>query len=288
MSSLLFARVDRALRRLPDVVLMAIGVAIMLGLATVHVSDALHDVPIDDFYLVPVAAIAWLARSRAWGYAAAVIAVVTTVVTAHAGATQAPLGPTLVSAAVRLAFYLVVVMLIGQVRRLVELHAEEARVDELTGVANTRAFREAAGREIARLDRYGRPLSTLYLDVDDFKQVNDSFGHTAGDALLQRIGHVLVSCVRGADFVARIGGDEFVALMPETDGPAAARVARRIREDLARVQLPDGSTVHCSMGVATVAARPDSVDALIHAADELMYRAKQRGKDRIETSGAAA
>jgi diguanylate cyclase (GGDEF)-like protein len=283
-----FARVDHALRRLPDAVLMAMGVAVLLALAAVKVTTEWHDVPIVDFFLVPVVSIAWLARSRAWAYVAAVLAAMLTVWIARAGAANAPMGPALISAGIRLVFYVVVVALVGEVRRLVRAHADEARVDALTGAANTRAFRESAAREIARGRRYPRPLSVLYLDVDDFKAVNDSSGHGSGDRLLQSIGHVMTCSVRATDLAARLGGDEFVVLMPETDRLAAGQVARRVREYLARVELPDGRPLQCSIGVATLATPPADVDELIRHADELMYRAKQRGKDRIEMAYVAA
>ena len=284
----LFARADRTLRRLPDAALLAIGIAILLGLTAIKVTTEWHDVPIVDFFLVPVGAVAWLARSRAWGYAAAVLAAALTVWIARAGAANAPLGPVLISAGFRLVFYVIVVALVGQARSLVRAHADEARIDALTGTANTRAFRETAAREIVRGRRYPSPLSVLYLDVDDFKAVNDSFGHGAGDRVLKSIGHVMACSVRASDLAARLGGDEFVVLMPETDRLAAGQVARRVREDLARVKLPDGRPLRCSIGVATLATPPADVDELIHHADELMYRAKQRGKDRIEMSYMAA
>jgi len=277
----LFAQADRTLRRLPDAILTALGVAVLLALAAVTLSTTWHDVPVIDFFLVPVAAIAWLARTRVWGYAAAVIAAALTVWAAMEGVTDAPTAAALVSAGFRLAFYVAVVWLVGQARELIRAHAEEARVDALTGTANARAFREAAELEIERDRRSPRPLSVLYLDVDDFKQVNDSFGHTAGDRLLRSVGHVMTCSVRSTDLVARIGGDEFMVLMPETDRSAAARVASRMREDLGRVELPGARPLRCSIGVATLVTPPADVDELIHDADELMYTAKQRGKDRI-------
>ncbi|HTX69473.1 MAG TPA: GGDEF domain-containing protein [Thermoleophilia bacterium] len=284
----LFSRLDRTARRLPDAVLMAIAVAILFLLAAIKVSTAWHDVPIVDFFLVPVASMAWLARSRAWGYVTALLAAAITIVVARLGAPDAPLAAALVSAGFRLVYYLVVVALIEEAHKLVLAHAEEARVDPLTGVANTRAFREEATREIERSRRYPRPLSLLYLDVDDFKTVNDSSGHEVGDRLLASIGHAMACSVRSTDLVARVGGDEFVALMPETDRLAAGQVARRARAELARVRMPDGRSARCSIGVVTLSSPPASVDELIHHADDLMYRAKQRGKDGIESAQVAS
>ncbi len=283
-----FARVDRALRRLPDAVIVAVAVAILLGLAMLKISMTWRDVPIVDFFLVPVAAVAWLTRLRFWGYAVAVLAAALTLMIGRLGAADAPLAAALASAGVRLVYYVVVVALVAEVRKLVRAHADEARVDALTGTANARAFREETEREIERSRRHSRPLSVLYLDVDDFKATNDSFGHGTGDRLLKSVGHIMVCNIRKADLAARVGGDEFVVLMPETDRLAAGQVARRVREDIARIALPDGRSLHCSIGVATWATPPDSVDELIYHADELMYRAKGRGKDRIELEQMAA
>jgi len=245
------------------------------------ISTEWHDVPVADFLLVPVASIAWLARSRMWGYVAAAVAAAITVPMAHAGAATAPLAAAYAGAAVRLVFYLIVVALIGEVGKLVATQAEEARVDGLTGAANVRAFREAATREIERALRYPQPLSLLYLDVDDFKLVNDTFGHGDGDGVLRTVGHVMRCAVRSTDLVARLGGDEFAALMPHTDTTDARQVAHRIREDLARVTLPDGRRLRCSIGVATLVSPPEDVDELLRRADHLMYHAKMHGKDRI-------
>ena len=161
----------------------------------------------------------------------------------------------------------------------------EARTDFLTGTANARAFEEAAAAEIERGRRYGHELSLLYLDLDDFKTVNDTFGHRSGDSVLAEIGHVMRCTVRSHDLVARLGGDEFAVLMPESNRFAALAVARRVREEVGRVTDPDGRPVRCSsIGVASYPKPPASVDGLIHDADTLMYRAKEQGKDRIESA----
>ena len=102
--------------------------------------------------------------------------------------------------------------------------------------------------------------------------------------MLAELSHVMRCSVRTNDLVARLGGDEFAVLMPEANRFAALAVARRVREEVGRVTVPDGRAVRCSIGVASYLAPPTSVDALIHAADTLMYRAKEQGKDRIESA----
>ena len=183
----------------------------------------------------------------------------------------------------RLAVYVVVIMFVQAMHKMQVQRDAEARQDHQTGAANARAFDAAAQIEIDRLRRYGRPVSLLYMDVDDFKGVNDRFGHAVGDQVLGTVSHVMRCTVRATDLVARLGGDEFAVLMPETERFSAVALARRMREELSRVTLPDGRPVRFSMGVASFVHPLDSVDAMIRAADALMYRAKEQGKDRIES-----
>lgn len=277
-----FAQADSALRRLPDWVLFVICMALVVGVAAFKVTIG-HDVPMADFILVPVAGMAWLARSSRYAYLAALLAAALTVLMAEMGRASAPLGAALGAGFVRLLLYLVVIAFVQAMRTLQAERDAEASTDHLSGAANARAFRVSAGQEISRLRRYGRPVSLLYLDVDDFKAVNDRFGHAAGDSLLATVGHVLRCTVRSNDIVARLGGDEFTVLMPETAQLAAVGVARRLRDELRRVTLPDGDVLRFSIGVAAFVKAPSSVDAMIREADALMYRAKDQGKDRIES-----
>jgi diguanylate cyclase (GGDEF)-like protein len=158
---------------------------------------------------------------------------------------------------------------------------ELARTDPLTEVPNSRAFYETAGAELARVRRYGGIFTLAYVDVDDFKQVNDRHGHAAGDALLKALAHSLADDTRSTDLLARIGGDEFVLLMPET-GHAAASVAlvalvERTRRDLSSHVWNAG----LSVGAVTFLEPPSSVDDMVGLADAAMYAAKRDGKGRI-------
>ena len=278
-----FEQFDARLRLLPDVVIFFIGMVIVAAVAAFKETVG-HDIPVADFLLIPVAAIGWLATARAYAYVAAGLTAIVTVVIAVTGQAQAPLATALAAAGVRFALYLVVLALLGAIRRIQLARETEARTDYLTGAANPRAFEETATAELERSRRYGRPLSLLYLDVDDFKAVNDTFGHAAGDNVLAEVSHMLRCSVRINDLVARLGGDEFAVLMPETSRFAAVAVARRARDELARVTTPDGEAVRFSVGVVSYVRPPASVDAMIHDADALLYRAKEHGKDRIESA----
>jgi diguanylate cyclase (GGDEF)-like protein len=165
------------------------------------------------------------------------------------------------------------------VRKLEEL----ATTDGMTGLLNKRALLEAASEKLAAAARFGRPLSVVVVDIDHFKKVNDVHGHDVGDLVIKGLGAVLARVKRGTDSVARFGGEEFVALCEQTDGPGAMLLAERIREELKRTVFttPAGPlSVTCSVGVATFPAAGRDWDALFKAADEALYASKRGGRDR--------
>jgi diguanylate cyclase (GGDEF)-like protein len=146
-----------------------------------------------------------------------------------------------------------------------------ARTDELTGLPNRRHFAAQLERELGRTRRDWTPLSLLLLDIDNFKQINDTHGHAAGDLMLVQVARSIACCVRAPDLVARLGGDEFAVLLPQSDRVAAEGVVGRITETIAQQDLPFRTTV--SVGVSTV-ERGESSD-LLEQADRLLYRAKR-------------
>lgn len=164
-------------------------------------------------------------------------------------------------------------LLIGAMRRRLQHERKLARTDSLTGMPNRRAFTAELEREAERCRRYGQPFSVAYLDVDNFKQVNDRLGHAAGDALLKRVAYSLQNAVRKVDLVARLGGDEFAMLLPGADQFGAETVLRRLGSLLADwVQREFGAS--CSIGCLTVLREPPGVDEIVARVDALMYRHK--------------
>lgn len=162
-----------------------------------------------------------------------------------------------------------------------------ARTDALTGIANRRAFDEAAQHEIRRALRYGTPLALLMTDIDHFKAINDTHGHSFGDQVLVDCARTLLASVREVDLVGRWGGEEFVILMPGTDIDEAVRAAERMR--LAIAGMPtrfNGKTCGytASFGVATFSQAQPTLDALLADADQALYRAKERGRNRVEAA----
>jgi diguanylate cyclase (GGDEF)-like protein len=167
-----------------------------------------------------------------------------------------------------------------------ELVAEQAVTDDLTGLPNKRSFQEAMRRESARAARFKHDLSLVILDVDNFKKVNDTYGHLQGDEVLRVIGKILAEESRGIDAPARYGGEEFVVALPETDTQGALEVAERIRERIEAVTIPlieqDGEMkITASIGTATMPAPPSDVQDLVAAADGALYEAKRTGKNKV-------
>lgn len=157
--------------------------------------------------------------------------------------------------------------------------AELASTDELTGVKNRRRFREDLELLFAQARRQDSPLSLILLDIDRFKDYNDSFGHPTGDELLRTFGALLRESVRGHDVVARYGGEEFVVLLPATGADEALEVAERLREAIAGRDWPH-RPVTASLGVATSVAETPDESTLVELADRALYSSKQTGRNR--------
>ena len=159
-----------------------------------------------------------------------------------------------------------------------------AITDDLTGVFNRRYFFEAAEREMARARRTAERVSVVVLDMDDFKQINDTYGHKAGDAVLQRVAALCQANTRAMDTFARYGGEEFVFLLPRMDGAHALKFCERIQQALLHAQVQDGGAVihfSASIGVSTYEPGVSDVDSLVTRADRAMYKAKAQGKNAI-------
>jgi diguanylate cyclase (GGDEF)-like protein len=189
-------------------------------------------------------------------------------------------------------FAIVPLVLIWTALRISSLR-EQANVDAKTGLFNARHLREALAAEIDRATRYGRPLALLVLDLDFLREVNNRYGHLAGDAVLAGIGDVLRAELRSTDIAARFGGEEFCVILPETPGQRALVLAERIRHRVAeqafecgRDRVPVHVTV--SIGVASFPADAGVDHELIAAADGALYAAKARGRNRVCSAGEQA
>ncbi|HEX3035141.1 MAG TPA: GGDEF domain-containing protein [Thermodesulfobacteriota bacterium] len=234
------------------------------------------------FYLVPVALVAWYVNVK-YGVVISFISAATwQTVNLMAGEVHLNLITPYWNTTTRLGFFIVVTFLLSRLKIALEREKALSRTDYLTGVANNRSFYETAAMELNRSRRYRHPLTVAYLDLDNFKDVNDSFGHTVGDEALQVVAKTILRHTRATDVVARLGGDEFAVLLPETDYNAARGVISRIHEVLLSEMEKNRWSVTFSIGVLTYVSPPEEVDELIRVVDNLMYEVKKNGKNRIE------
>jgi diguanylate cyclase (GGDEF)-like protein len=175
----------------------------------------------------------------------------------------------------------------ARLHRVVE---RQAVTDALTGLANRRQFYEVLGREYERAQRFGQPVSLILLDIDDFKLINDSRGHLAGDAVLHSVAATLAEVIREIDLAARYGGEEFAVLLPQTGPEGAANLAERLRSEIAARSIRFGTDeitgVTASFGVAAGPVNEQTQIDLIASADAALYQAKREGKNHVTVSGA--
>jgi diguanylate cyclase (GGDEF)-like protein len=158
-----------------------------------------------------------------------------------------------------------------------------ASTDALTGLANRRAMNDTLQRMAAHAGRSGEPLSAIAFDLDHFKTVNDRYGHEVGDAALSAVGECLRENLRQSDFAARIGGEEFLVLAPDTDAEGALVLAEKLREALAREQIPQLlQPITASFGIASIPHQAGGAELLLRRADRACYLAKDRGRNRVQ------
>ncbi len=232
------------------------------------------------FYVLPVIFIEWYTNLRL-AYAAALISVVIMLLTDHLIRDFSHWliqGWNFIS---RLGFVIIVVTLVEMIKRMLHDEYGLARMDSLTGLMNGLGFHEIAKLELDRMARLGRPITLAYCDLDNFKQVNDTYGHDQGDNLLREVARVLRSNSRKIDSAARLGGDEFVLLLSETGAETAKIVMRKIQDKLLELMQQKERPVTVSIGVLTFEVPPVSVSAMVKMTDKLMYRVKNSGKNNI-------
>jgi len=176
---------------------------------------------------------------------------------------------------------LVFLFLLERLRRHLDNERALARTDPVTGIFNRRGFMEHLQYNIDLMARDGRPIALAYIDLDDFKQINDRRGHDAGDKVLQDVASSLVSSVRKTDIVGRLGGDEFALLITGADRIKAENCINKIRESFSIALGSDQCAITCSIGCVTCVSPVSSMDSVIRAADLLMYKVKSGGKNGV-------
>ncbi|MGD9898993.1 MAG: GGDEF domain-containing protein [Calditrichaceae bacterium] len=183
---------------------------------------------------------------------------------------------------VRLAFFVLIVIMISKLKELLQIEQKLSRTDSMTGVSNPRNFNEIAKLEILRAERFNHPLSFAFVDLDNFKWINDNLGHDTGDLLLKSTAQIIQKNIRAIDMIARLGGDEFIIMFPEITKDEARKTIDRIQKILLEYMKENQWPVTFSIGHVTYNLPPVSVNAAIKEADNLMYIAKKNGKNKIE------
>lgn len=179
-------------------------------------------------------------------------------------------------------------LLLARVRTLLDFKGyldtceEAAFTDHLTGLANRRRFERQLEREVTRTLRYARPFCLLLLDIDNFKQVNDTYGHDAGDEAIRQLSKTLQAGTRGIDLAARMGGEEFAVILTETNFEVGAEVAERLRQAIKQEEIPTVGYITASFGVAEFPSCAQTGRDLLMVADAAMYEAKRQGRNRVE------
>lgn len=266
--------------KLPGPVLTGLNVlsVLLIGLLD-YITGS--EISVSLIYLLPIMLLAWLKGSGP----AAVMSIFSALVLLFADIIDRQaythLAISIWNAIMGLGIFLIVGYSFAAIKKLLLLEQEHAHTDYLTGVANARSFYEQIQMELARSARYRRPVTIAYIDVDNFKQVNDTLGHATGDKVLRAVAQTIKSSLRSVDFVSRLGGDEFAFFMPETDVDQANIAVRKVQVRLQSIVKDSEWPVSFSIGIATCDDSTCTADKLIKAADELMYAAKKEGKNTL-------
>ena len=230
------------------------------------------------FYLLPVSFVSWFSGRNA-GIGISLICVL--IKASILFGSEEPISLVIWENGTALAFFLVTTSLITRIRQLLENERVLSRTDHLTGAVNARAFLEVLTNEIYRQGRYYHPFGLSYIDVDNFKEINDNLGHAAGDIVLKTVVTTISENLRRTDIIARLGGDEFGILFPDTDEEAGLAAINKIRNQLDACMTQHNIPVTFSIGLLTCPAPPESANEVITLVDNLMYEVKKNGKNSV-------
>ena len=240
-----------------------------------------YEVRVFPIYFLPVALAAWKLSRRAALAIAALSTVAWGVANAMAGRAYGDPLVWPINLTTQFVAFATVGVLVAELQHRLRYERELSRVDALTGLANSRAFYERGEIFVALARRARRPITIAYLDLDNFKAINDDRGHHEGDRTLARTAAILRSTCRTTDLIARLGGDEFALLLPDTGADAAMIALGRVHAAIGGMMREHGHPCAVSIGAISYRCAPPTLEAAVHDADALMYRAKAGGKDRV-------
>jgi diguanylate cyclase (GGDEF)-like protein len=275
-----FYSLNRLLGRLPRGLIFALALVILSIIGVIDYITG-EEIGFSIFYAIPVMLMAWYLGKAAGIIMSFLAALAWYFADTAAGHVYSNAAIPVWNAVVRLGFFLLIGIFMSILKDVLGHERDLARTDSLTGIINTRSFYEMADGELDRAKRYTHPLSIAYMDLDNFKEVNDVYGHGAGDELLCYVATTIKGNIRKSDIIARLGGDEFILLLPETKDGDASLVMEKLRS-LILEGMPDYRfPVTLSVGVITYVYLPESVEDMIREVDSLMYSVKNSTKNAI-------
>jgi diguanylate cyclase (GGDEF)-like protein len=276
----MFIRLTNRLEVLSTVQIVSLSLSLVAVIGAIDYVTG-YELSFSIFYLLPIAIASWSGRMRI-GIAICIVSGITWYfVDAASGHHYSDSMIPVWNAGVRLSFFVVVAYLLDNLRAALDAQVLLARQDDLTGLLNAKAFRRACDSMFRLASRHDRSLAIGYLDVDDFRNVNNRFGHGVGDEVLQAIATVLLKRLRASDVGARLGGDEFAVLLPETDLAGAKAFFTELHAALLDMADLKHWPVGFSIGVAAFRHPTANTDEGIRRADDLMYRVKNSGKNGV-------
>jgi diguanylate cyclase (GGDEF)-like protein len=238
------------------------------------------EITLSFFYLIPIFIATWYSDLKT-GFTFTGISILTWVISnGMAGEKFSYETIRYWNAFVRFVFFSFNVFLLDSLKKALIEEQLLAFTDSLTGAYNRRAFYRLAEMEMLRSRRYSHPFTIAYFDLDDFKTVNDHYGHQGGDTVLRDFIKILQTNTRDTDLLARLGGDEFVIILPETDGAGAKKAIHKLQLVLSKEWVLEKEILSVSVGVVTYKSPPKTVDKLLLPADRAMYKAKSLGKNQ--------
>lgn len=277
---MLLTVLDKSLSGRSPAALAVLGFA-LIGLVGTMDFFTGYELSFSIFYLLPIVLVTWFANQRTGFVLCGSSAVVWILVDYASGHTYSYWMIPVWNAAVRLGFFVITTYLLGELKTHLRKEESLSRTDSLTQVLNSRAFTEASHPILQLAARHHHSTVLGFIDIDDFKIVNDHSGHSEGDRVLKSVAKILSASLRSTDIVARLGGDEFAVLMPETECAAARMAFSRLHQELTQLAEIHRWAIGFSIGVAVFPTVPPSLDEALKVADGLMYRAKKSGKNKI-------
>ena len=233
------------------------------------------------FYLIPIFLVAWFTDQNL-ALAISAASAITWFITDYAnGLSYSNITIYVWNTLILLGFFTISSRLLSELRRALRSNQESARVDYVTGAASVRYFYELAQIEISRSQRTKHPFTLVYIDLDNFKAINDRLGHITGDKVLRAVTESIQRHIRPTDILARLGGDEFALLLPETGDEEVKQALTKIHSNLINEMLRNRWVVTFSLGVVTYNLMPKSVDEMVKLADDVMYSVKTTTKNGV-------